>query len=203
MRTIINQNRDPLELPDLRNLGTILRILLAVNGMVFVAALAGDTQWRETSDAWVQMSAMVEPPLLVILRAVRAVAVAGARAVRSGRGVRATLSATVVLGFNIVLVATFETSRRRRCCDDCSSRCSSRRAAVLLRAAHQGVSHRRSRSAAALQVRIRPHFLFNSITACLLAYPQAAQAGRERASRTWRELFRVLMRDNRQPHPLL
>jgi hypothetical protein len=60
MRTIINQNRDPLELPDLRNLGTILRILLAVNGMVFVAALAGDTQWREISDAWVQMSAMVE-----------------------------------------------------------------------------------------------------------------------------------------------
>ena len=37
MRTIINQNTDPLALPELRNLGTILRILLAVNAMVFVA----------------------------------------------------------------------------------------------------------------------------------------------------------------------
>ena len=38
MRTSINQNRIPLSLPELRNLGTILRILLLVNAVVMIAA---------------------------------------------------------------------------------------------------------------------------------------------------------------------
>jgi hypothetical protein len=48
MRTIINQNTDLLALPDLRNLGTILRILLAVNAMVFVAAVASECTGRRS-----------------------------------------------------------------------------------------------------------------------------------------------------------
>ena len=38
MRPIIRQNPDPLPLPDFRNMGTILRVLLAVNGVVAIAA---------------------------------------------------------------------------------------------------------------------------------------------------------------------
>jgi two-component system sensor histidine kinase AlgZ len=53
----------------------------------------------------------------------------------------------------------------------------------------------------ALQARIRPHFLFNSITAVLsLVRTDARQA--ETALEDMAELFRVLMRDNRDLAPL-
>ena len=53
----------------------------------------------------------------------------------------------------------------------------------------------------ALQARIRPHFLFNSITAVLSlmrSEPRRAEAALEDLA----DLFRVLMRDNRQLAPL-
>ncbi|TMG92652.1 MAG: hypothetical protein E6H73_11035 [Betaproteobacteria bacterium] len=64
MRTSINQNRIPLSLPELRNLGTILRILLLVNAVVMIAAFVREERGAAISDAWVQMSAVVEPHLL-------------------------------------------------------------------------------------------------------------------------------------------
>jgi len=74
MRTIINQNPTRFALPDLRNLGTILRILLAVNAMVFIAAVASEVHWNAISDAWLQMSSMVEPQLLFELLILYAIA---------------------------------------------------------------------------------------------------------------------------------
>ena len=38
MRPIIRQNPVPLALPDFRNLGTVLRILLAANALALAAA---------------------------------------------------------------------------------------------------------------------------------------------------------------------
>ena len=64
MRTSINQNRSPLSLPELRNLGTILRILLLVNGVVMIAAFVREERAAAISAAWGQMSAAVEPHLL-------------------------------------------------------------------------------------------------------------------------------------------
>ena len=205
MRTIINQNRDPLELPDLRNLGTILRILLAVNGMVFVAALAGDTQWREISDAWVQMSAMVEPPLLVILLALYALSPWLARVpYDQGAASVVTLSAMIVLGFNIVLVATFgdvttTTLLRRLLFTLLIASALLYYFALRTKALSPAIAEARLQ---ALQARIRPHFLFNSINAVLsLIRSEPKQA--ESALEDMAELFRVLMRDNRQLAPLL
>ena len=71
MRTSINQNRIPLSLPELRNLGTILRILLLVNAVVMIAAFVREERGAAISDAWVQMSAVVEPHLLFELLWVR------------------------------------------------------------------------------------------------------------------------------------
>jgi len=205
MRTIINQNRDPLELPDLRNLGTILRILLAVNAMVFVAALAGDTRWRDISDAWVQMSAMVEPPLLVILLALYALSPWLARLPYDhGATAVVALSATVVLGFNIVLVATFgdvttTTLLRRLLFTLLIASALLYYFALRTKALSPAIAEARLQ---ALQARIRPHFLFNSINAVLsLIRSEPKQA--ESALEDMAELFRVLMRDNRQLAPLL
>ena len=54
----------------------------------------------------------------------------------------------------------------------------------------------------ALQARIRPHFLFNSITA-VLSLMRASRGARRTALEDLADLFRVLMRDNRQLAPLL
>jgi two-component system, LytTR family, sensor histidine kinase AlgZ len=205
MRTIINQNRDPLDLPDLRNLGTILRILLAVNAMVFVAAMAGDTQWIAISDAWVQMSATVEPPLLVILLILYALSPRLlAMPYAQGAASVLALSVTVVLGFNTILVATFgdvttTTLLRRLMFSLLIAAALLYYFALRTKALSPAISEARLQ---ALQARIRPHFLFNSINAVLsLIRREPKQA--EEALEDMAELFRVLMRDNRQLAPLL
>jgi two-component system sensor histidine kinase AlgZ len=205
MRTIINQNRDPLDLPDLRNLGTILRILLAVNAMVFVAAVAGDTQWSAISDAWVQMSATVEPPLLVVLLALYALSPRLlAMPYAQGAASVLALSVTVVLGFNTILVATFgdvttTTLLRRLLFALVITAALLYYFALRTKALSPAISEARLQ---ALQARIRPHFLFNSINAVLsLIRREPKQA--EEALEDLAELFRVLMRDNRQLAPLL
>jgi hypothetical protein len=54
-------------LPDLRNLGTILRILLAVNGASAVVALAVAGSLDRFADTWVRITGYVEPHLIAEL----------------------------------------------------------------------------------------------------------------------------------------
>ena len=205
MATIINQNSDPLALPDLRNLGTILRILLAVNAMVFIAAVASELQWIAISDAWIQMSSMVEPQLLVELLILYAIARWLERLeYRTGVIIVLLLTCAVTLGFNTALAATF---------GEVSTAALIRRlflalsiAAVLLlyfalrtKALSPAIAEARLQ---ALQARIRPHFLFNSITA-VLSLIRSDPRRAESALEDMADLFRVLMRDNRQLAPLL
>ena len=51
-------------LPDLRNLGTILRILLAVNAAALVAAFAREQHWNALANEWIALTSYVEPYLL-------------------------------------------------------------------------------------------------------------------------------------------
>src|SRR5512145_265627 len=46
MRSIIRHNGEPPALPDLRNAGTTLRILVAVNGAAALVALAREPRWE-------------------------------------------------------------------------------------------------------------------------------------------------------------
>ncbi len=205
MRTIINQNPNPLALPDLRNLGTILRILLAVNAMVFAVAVASEVQWRAISDSWLQMSSMVEPQLLVELLILYAIAPWLERLpYRAGVIVVLGLTFAVTLGFNTLLAATF---------GEVTTVVLLRRlllalamAGVLLfyfalraKALSPAISEARLQ---ALQARIRPHFLFNSITA-VLSLIRSEPRRAESALEDMADLFRVLMRDNRQLAPLV
>ena len=205
MRTIINQNRDPLELPDLRNLGTILRVLLAVNAMVFVTAVAGDTQWRAISDEWVQMSAMVEPPLLILLLVLYAIAPWLVRLpYEHAAATVLALTVIVVVGFNTVLAATFgdvttTTLLRRLLFAVLMAGALLYYFALRTKALSPAIAEARLQ---ALQARIRPHFLFNSITA-VLSLIRSEPRRAEEALEDMAELFRVLMRDNRQLTPLV
>jgi len=205
MRTIISQNRDLLAMPDLRNLGTILRILLAVNAAVFIAAMFVETRWDAVSDLWLNMSALVEPQLLFQLLILYAIAPVLLRLpYRIAATVVMTVTLVVGLAWNTVLATMF---------NEVTTTVLLRRlifallvAAALLyyfalrtKALSPAISEARLQ---ALQARIRPHFLFNSINAVLSlirSEPRRAEAALEDMA----DLFRVLMRDNRQLAPLI
>jgi len=183
-------------LPDWRNFGVMLRVLLGVNGLALLAALvqAGDIgKWL---GSYLQMAAVVEPLLLVelgLLSLARnalwrlplrlgqacVVGLAGVLAavlffyarslslVEAGVAARAVLLAMATAG---LLLAYFELRSRALSPAQAEARL------------------------AALNARIRPHFLFNSLNAVLSlirARPQQAEAALESLS----DLFRAAMRD--------
>jgi len=205
MRSIINQNHDQLSMPDLRNLGTILRILLAVNAAVFVAAMLIETRWYAISDLWLQMSALAEPQLLFQMLILYLIAPVLLRLqYRVAATVVMTVTLVVALAWNTVLATMFSevttTVLLRRLIFSLLL------AAALLyyfalrtRALSPAISEARLQ---ALQARIRPHFLFNSITA-VLSLIRSEPRRAESALEDMADLFRVLMRDNRQLAPLI
>jgi len=204
MRTSINQNRIPLSLPELRNLGTILRILLLVNAVVMIAAFVREERGAAISDAWVQMSAVVEPHLLCELLILYLLAPWLERAPYAiGAASVMAVTLAVGLGFNTALAALLP---------DMTTGAMLRHvmfslliAGVLLfyfqlraKALSPAIAEARLQ---ALQARIRPHFLFNSITA-VLSLMRSEPRRAETALEDLADLFRVLMRDNRQLAPL-
>jgi two-component system sensor histidine kinase AlgZ len=204
MRTSINQNRIPLSLPGLRNLGTILRILLLVNAVIMIAAFVREDRGAAISNAWVQMSAVVEPHLLCELLILYLLAPWLERAPYPiGAASVMAVTLAVGLGFNTALAALLP---------DMTTGAMLRHvmfslliAGVLLfyfqlraKALSPAIAEARLQ---ALQARIRPHFLFNSITA-VLSLMRSEPRRAETALEDLADLFRVLMRDNRQLAPL-
>jgi len=190
-------------LPDLRNLGTILRVLFAVNGAALAVAFAREQRWSAIVDEWVALTSVVEPYLLAELAVL---AMASPRLVRLPYryGVAAIAGVTVVVGvalhqFYDRLLPGQAGSLPRQLAFALGA------VAVLLyyfqlriRALSPAITEARLQ---ALQARIRPHFLFNSINAVLSlvrSEPQRAEAALEDMA----DLFRVLMRDNRELTPL-
>jgi two-component system sensor histidine kinase AlgZ len=203
IRSIIRQNTIALELPDFRNLGTVLRVVLAVNAMTAAAALVREPQFGLWAAQWLEMSATVEPHLIFELAVLYAIApwlsrqpaptgalTIAALTVGVGFGVQTLIASQVpqpplallrhillALGVWGVLIAYFN---------------------LRARALSPAIAESRLQ---ALQARIRPHFLFNSINAVLsLIRSDPKQA--ETALEDMADLFRVLMRDNRELVPL-
>jgi len=204
MRAIINQKPAPPRLPEIRNLGTVLRILLAVNGLALVAAFIREPRWEAFSAAWLDTAAIVEPHLLMSLLLLYVLAPWLER-LPYRTGVIAilalTLGTTIALDMLLLTVGI-----------EAGSTGALRHAVFSLLATGLllGYFHLRTKALSpaitearlqALQARIRPHFLFNSITAVLSLVrtePRRAEAALEDMA----DLFRVLMRDNRQLAPL-
>lgn len=201
----IKQNSARLPLPDFRNLGVMLRVLLGVNLLAAAAALVQSSGVDDWLQRYVDLAAWVQPPLLVNL-ALLALAAPLLR----------RLSARVGQSLVVVLAALscallFDFWRFMALDEGGWSR--------ILRAALLGASvafvmlsylglRARSLSPAlaearlqALTARIRPHFLFNSLNAVLSLIrsdPRRAETALEELA----ELFRALMRDHRDLLPL-
>ena len=203
MQPIIRQNAITLELPDFRNLGTILRIVLAVNALTALAALVNAPQLDLWTAHWLDMSAVVEPHLIAEL------AVLYALAPWLGRqptltGVLAVAAITVAIGLGVHMLVAREVPERPFAVLRHLLIALCVYAALLayfgLRAKALSPAIAESRLQA-LQARIRPHFLFNSLNAVLsLIRSDPRQA--ETALLDMADLFRVLMRENRELVPL-
>ncbi|HEY2862580.1 MAG TPA: histidine kinase [Casimicrobiaceae bacterium] len=204
MRPSINQNAVQLSLPELRNLGTILRILLAVNAVVLVAALVRETHWAAISAAWLEMISIVEPLLLLQLLVLYIVAPQLERLpYRAAAAAVLLLTLAVTLGFDTAiaaLVADFTVGTMLRDVFFSLLMAAALLAYFQLRAKALSPAITEARLQA-LQARIRPHFLFNSINA-VLSQMRTDPRRAETALEDLADLFRVLMRDNRQLAPL-
>src|SRR5574340_90251 len=199
----INQNRPyPSTLPNFCNLGIVLRVVLLVDGMSAAAALV---QSADPAGAWavlLDISARVQPVLLLSL-AVLCLAGRGLAQLSYRAGVAVVLllatglAALVWLVEGVVLGGEAGLPRYGLF-------------ALLASSVVLGYLHLRSRALSpalsearlqALQARIRPHFLFNSINAVLSLIRSEPQRA-EQALEDLAGLFRVLMADNRQLVPL-
>jgi two-component system sensor histidine kinase AlgZ len=205
MRAIIDQKPVSPQLPELRNLGTVLRILLAVNGLALVAVFIREPRWEALSAAWLDTAAIVEPRLLASLLLLYALAPWLERQpYRTGAIAILALTLASTLALDALLLAAVGADARPTAAP--------RHAlfSLLITGLLLGYFQLRARALSpaitearlqALQARIRPHFLFNSINAVLSLVrtePRRAEAALEDMA----DLFRVLMRDNRQLAPL-
>jgi two-component system sensor histidine kinase AlgZ len=200
----IRQNDRNYALPDFRNLGVVARILLLANAAAFAAALVRAPRFAEIGAQFFEVAFWVEPALFAILAALYAASPLLERfgyAAGFGctlaivAGLAAALSAAqVLLGripdwpgllYGVVLAVAL--------------------AALLLeyfrvrsRAFSPALAEARLQ---ALQARIRPHFLFNSLNA-VLAIIRGDPKRAEGALEDLADLFRSLLADNRQLTPL-
>ena len=196
--------KNQYRLPDMRNLGVILRILILVNLLLALAAFSSGTS---TSDFFLQLmriSALAQPTLLLGL-----LMLYSAESALQKR----SFVAHLMTSFTIVMVSSCAVHQLFAASGIFSDLPSLGR--VLLSSAsifticvyYFQLLHRAHSPAVmearlqALQARIRPHFLFNSINAVLsLIRSQPKQA--ENALQDMADLFRVLMADNRELVPL-
>jgi len=204
MASSINQNIPAHALPNFRNLGVVLRVLLIVNGASLLLAVVRTTTWEAVPDDFMAQAVLVQPVLLLAVVALYGASPALAR-LPYGRGVLAVLAIAAAAGALGYLLASrmggtgaFPDLLRFLVMSVVS-------AAVLLgyfdlrgRALSPALTEARLQ---ALQARIRPHFLFNSINAVLSLIrsdPKRAEAALEDMA----ELFRVAMSDTRKLSPL-
>lgn len=192
--------RRPL-LPDFCNLGTWLRVLLAVNGMALAAAFARNP--RSPVGELTEMSALLEPATIGSL----VLLCAGRHALAR---LDARLAAAGVVVVALLVTAVFDVLLAPIGVDDGHSTGRSLLwaglAATLLLAGFD--LHARAHAPAlsearllALTARIRPYFLFNSLNAVLgviRSDPKRAEAALEELA----ELFRAPMKENRELVPL-
>ena len=189
----IRQNAHSDLLPDFRNLGVIARILLAVNAAVFAGALFNAASLAQALEHFVQAAAFAEPLLLAIVVVLfvlssllrrlpywlgcAAVIVLVALLVAAYLAALGTPEPLARLAPLAVLIAAALLAYFR----------------LLAKAYSPALAEARLQ---ALQARIRPHFLFNSLNA-VLALIRRDPRRAERALEDLADLFRTLMSDAR------
>jgi two-component system sensor histidine kinase AlgZ len=200
----INQNANTSALPDFRNLGILLRILVVVNALAVGAAIARAPTLKGAWSEFVEMSATLQPIAIVSV-------IAFAALNEWLQRLRYPLGAVAVIvlpvGVTVLLIGGVQSAYQNE------TGGSLPRAVVLAllttgvlllyfelrgRALSPAIAEARLQ---ALQARIRPHFLYNSINAVLSLIRQDPRRA-ETALEDLADLFRVVMGDNRELSPI-
>jgi len=200
----INQTGAGIRLPNFCNLGVMSRSLLVTNLFVIAAAFVRAASPEAVLREFLMMAAFCEPILIVSL-----VALCASRRILHSIGYAASLA--VIAGFEI-LVAWLVSLAGAELLPD--QRVMPLAQIVVLtlfvtgsllayfdlraRALSPAIAEARIQ---ALQARIRPHFLYNSINA-VLSLIRSEPRRAERALEDMADLFRVLMADNRTLTPI-
>ncbi len=194
----INQNLLPDALPDFCSLGVTLRVVLLVNGMALLVAIAQAASWPDIAQRVLAISALLQPVLLSSLLLLFALNSLLARlAYWQGAAAVLLLVAMVTLAIYhlggelyapLIEYGHFNLWRY--------ALLSAAVAALLLayfRLRTQALSPALHKARLqALQARIRPHFLFNSINA-VLGIVRADPKRAETALQDMADLFRMAM----------
>ncbi len=199
----INQNPAATLLPNFRNLGVMLRVLVIVTALTVVAAMLKSSNWSSLLQQWVGIAAVVQPiAILSVLLLGAANSWLHKIEYRSSVVliVLAELAITLlVLRFGALILETGM--------EDAGRAVFFAVATTLMLIGYFNLRNRALSPALsearlqALQARIRPHFLFNSINA-VLSLIRAEPRRAETALEDMADLFRVLMADNRDLAPL-
>ena len=199
----INQNRHPNLLPNFRNLGVMLRVLVIVIAMTVVAAALKSSNWYATLNQWLGISALAQP---IVILSLLLLGVAD----RWLHKLDYPFAVAVIVAVELGIVTMVVTATSSVFIPDAPGLARSwffTAVATLLVLAYFNLRSRMLSPALtearlqALQARIRPHFLFNSINAVLSLVrnePRRAETALEDLA----DLFRVLMADNRDLVPL-
>jgi two-component system sensor histidine kinase AlgZ len=200
----INQSLHRDALPDFRNLGVTLRIVFIVLLLAAFAALSRSPSLNHLFDSFLEVLAPVQPVLVVSLLALWGCS-KWLRRVPYAQGI------ALVVCLELAIVGLAHWAAQRLLPGDFYDSLERYWVITLL---STGLIltyfHLRSRALSpaltearlqALQARIRPHFLFNTINAVLSLIRQEPKRA-ETALEDLADLFRVLMADNRDLSPL-
>ncbi|MBI4206309.1 MAG: histidine kinase [Betaproteobacteria bacterium] len=203
MASSINQNAYSSALPNFRNLGILLRILLLVNLAAVAAAIVKSAAPQDFLPRLLDVSVVVQPLLMLSLLALVALNDLLKR-------LPYYLGAIVVIALEFGLTTLFYVYGRPLLAVEWASLERYWLLTLVVtvtllfyfdlrgRALSPALSEARLQ---ALQARIRPHFLFNSINAVLSLIRQDPKRA-EGALEDMADLFRVVMADNRELTPI-
>ncbi len=199
----INQNITPKLLPDFRNLGTVLRIVLLANGVALLGAASQAISFAALQNTLLQGSALLQPVLLgslVLLYALNPVL----KAMKYWQGALAVVFvvAAAVVTIDVLggewLSAPNDAGAFRYTRHALVSIALSLILLAYFRLRVQALSPAKQEAQLqALQARIRPHFLFNTINA-VLSIVHADSKRAETALEDLADLFRMAMEEPRE-----
>jgi two-component system sensor histidine kinase AlgZ len=203
MARSINQNAYAGGLPNFRNLGILLRIGVIVNAFALAAAAIKSHDAASLWQQVIQICALVEPMLILSLFVLAALS-------DGLRRLPYWLGAVAVVAVELALTTGLYVAGRVMLGPEPASLARYWLLVALGTSALLAYFDLRGRALApsltearlqALQARIRPHFLFNSINAVLSLIRQEPRRA-EAALEDMAGLFRMLMADNRELAPL-
>lgn len=195
-----NHNNPPGVLPNFCHLGTSLRAILAVEAGAVFAALAAASDLAGGLALFAERSVLIQPALLLTLLAL-CLASPLLRKPAYPLGMAALFFAATLIPWLTSLLLVWLLPGSQILTPAQTAAFSAALAGLLLiyfhlrsKALSPAVTEARLQ---ALQARIRPHFLFNSLNA-VLSLVRSDPRRAERALEDLSELFRALMRENRE-----